>query len=241
MQVVAEPTTLEPFSGKEKPNGRARGLRFSRRFTERGVSPYDQIAWEIRDAAITDEHGETIFAQHAVECPKSWSQMATTIVASKYFHGSFEAGERESSVRQLIGRVVGQLFAWGVKDGYFMDREAAETFRDELTFLLLHQHASFNSPVWFQLRHRGAPAVLGVFHQLGRGHHGLDPDARQDRGDAFQVGFGHRHEPVQHPKLAGAAIGGRYGIGAGLVHEGLRLLRRSDPQRRPRRAAPPRW
>ena len=153
MQVAVEPTTVGPRSENAKirkgKNGRGGGLEFRRRFTERGVSPYDQVEWEKRDAVITDEHGETIFAQHGVEFPKSWSMMATTIVASKYFHGSLDKGERESSVRQLVGRVADQIAAWGVKDGYFADQEAADTFRDELTFLLLNQFAAFNSPVWF--------------------------------------------------------------------------------------------
>ncbi len=130
-------------------NGRARGLAFARRFTRPGVSPFDEVAWERRDAVITDEHGATIFEQRDVEFPKTWSQMATTIVASKYFHGSLEKGERESSVRQLVGRVADQITAWGVKDGYFADEEEAETFRAELTWLLVNQYVAFNSPVWF--------------------------------------------------------------------------------------------
>ena len=155
MHVAVEPTTVAQRSRKdqetrqEQKTRRADGLAFRRRYTEPGVSPYDQVEWEKRDAIITDEHGETIFAQHGVEFPKSWSMMATTIVASKYFHGSQERGERESSVRQLVGRVADQIAAWGVKDGYFADQEAADTFREELTFLLLNQYAAFNSPVWF--------------------------------------------------------------------------------------------
>ena len=148
MQVAVE-TTERSRSGKDQGNGRAAGLEFQRRFTERGASPYDQVEWEKRDAVITDEHGETIFAQSGVEFPKSWSMVATTIVASKYFHGSLDKGERETSVHQLVGRVADQITEWGVKDRYFADAEAAETFRDELTFLLLNQHAAFNSPVWF--------------------------------------------------------------------------------------------
>ena len=155
MHVAVEPTTAHPAPAKDRENpqaqqnGRAGGLAFRRRYTRSGVSPYDEVEWEKRDALITDEHGETIFAQGGVEFPKSWSLMATTIVASKYFHGSLEKGERESSVRQLVGRVADQIAAWGVKDGYFVDAEAAETFRNELTFLLLNQYAAFNSPVWF--------------------------------------------------------------------------------------------
>ena len=163
MQVALEPAIPDPASGTEKPNGHSRGLEFPRRFTEPGVSPYDLVDWETRDAVITDEHGETIFAQHGVEFPKSWSMMATTIVASKYFHGSLEKGERESSVRQLVGRVAGQLTEWGLKDGYFTDRQAARTFHDELSFLLLNQHAAFNSPVWFNCGIEERPQCSACF------------------------------------------------------------------------------
>ena len=84
---------------------RAKALHFDRFFTQKGISPYDAIEWDTRDAVITDEKGDTIFEQKNVEVPKSWSQMATNIVASKYFHGSLDTGERENSARQLVGRV----------------------------------------------------------------------------------------------------------------------------------------
>lgn len=172
MQVAVEPTVRETRTGSDKKkrapqktptNGTSRGLAFERRFTEPGISPYDQVEWEMREAVINDEHGDTIFAQRGVEFPKSWSLMATTIVASKYFHGSLEKGERESSVRQLIGRVVEQLTTWGLKDGYFADQEAADTFRDELTYLLLNQHAAFNSPVWFNCGIEEQPQCSACF------------------------------------------------------------------------------
>lgn len=150
MQTVVD-TPRVPATPREAPgaNGRDPGVSLSRRFTREGVSPFDEVEWELRDAVITDENGDTIFAQTGVEFPKSWSQMATTIVASKYFHGSLEKGERESSVRQLVGRVVDQLTAWGLEDGYFADEATARTFRDELAWLLVNQFAAFNSPVWF--------------------------------------------------------------------------------------------
>jgi len=128
---------------------RSKALRFERAFTKKGVSPYDTIEWEIRDAVITDEKGGIVFEQKNVEVPKNWSQMATNIVASKYFHGPLESDERESSARQLIGRVVDTMTRWGREGGYFASEDDTETFRDELTFLLLNQHASFNSTVWF--------------------------------------------------------------------------------------------
>ncbi len=125
------------------------GLHFDRYFTPSGKSPFDTVEWELRDAVITDEHGDEIFAQRGVEFPKAWSLMATSIVASKYFHGSLEKNERESSVRQLIGRVARQITEWGRKGNYFADDASAQAFEDDLTWLLLHQRAAFNSPVWF--------------------------------------------------------------------------------------------
>jgi ribonucleoside-diphosphate reductase alpha chain len=139
------------------------GLHFERHFTRRGVSPYDAVEWEIRDAVIQDEKGEKIFEQKAVEVPKSWSQMATNIVASKYFHGSLESGERERSARQLVSRVVDTMTRWGVDGKYFASTEDAITFRDELTFLLLNQCASFNSPVWFNCGIEKKPQCSACF------------------------------------------------------------------------------
>ncbi len=125
------------------------GLEFHRYFTREGSSPYDDIEWEIRTASITNEKGEIIFQQDGVEIPKSWSQTATNIVVSKYFHGRLGTPERERSVRQLVERVVRTITEWGVQGGYFASSEDAQIFRDELTFLLLNQYAAFNSPVWF--------------------------------------------------------------------------------------------
>ncbi len=142
------------------------GLTFERHFTRRGVSPYDAIEWDLRDALITDEDGEKIFEQRGVEVPKSWSQMATNIVASKYFHGSLEPSkdsERERSARQLVSRVVDTMTRWGVDGKYFASTEDAITFRDELTFLLLNQYASFNSPVWFNCGIEKKPQCSACF------------------------------------------------------------------------------
>ena len=142
---------------------RAKALHFDRFFTEKGISPYDAIEWDTRDAVITDENGDTIFEQKSVEVPKSWSQMATNIVASKYFHGTLGTRERENSVRQLIGRVVDTMTRWGQEGSYFQTNEDAETFRDDLTFLLLNQHASFNSPVWFNCGIEAKPQCSACF------------------------------------------------------------------------------
>src|SRR5216117_3158954 len=126
-----------------------KGLEFRRYFTREGISPYDTIEWEYRTAAITSESGEIIFEQKNVEVPKSWSMTATNIVDSKYFHGKRGTPERESSVRQLVGRVASTITEWGSEGGYFAGEHIAAIFHDELVHLLLNQMMAFNSPVWF--------------------------------------------------------------------------------------------
>ncbi len=127
------------------------GLTFTRRFTTDGVSPYDQLQWELRTASITDTKGNTIFEQKDVEVPVDWSMTATNIVASKYLHGQLGTPERETGVRQLVGRVAETIRDWGVAGGYFATGEDAAIFHDELAHMLLTQKAAFNSPVWFNL------------------------------------------------------------------------------------------
>ncbi len=147
----------------------ASGLRFRRRYTRPGVDPFDAVDWEHRDAVITDRRGQTIFEQRAVEVPKSWSQTATNVVVSKYFRGGMDAGgrsgvpERETSVRQLIGRVADAIAGWGADDGYFADPEDRETFHRELEHILLHQMACFNSPVWFNVGIEPHPQCSACF------------------------------------------------------------------------------
>ncbi len=126
-----------------------KGLEFRRHFSREGISPYDSVEWEYRTAAITSESGEVIFEQKNVEVPKNWSMTATNIVASKYFHGKKGSPERETSVRQLVGRVATTITGWGRQGGYFASDQDAAIFHDELVHLLLHQMVAFNSPVWF--------------------------------------------------------------------------------------------
>ncbi len=126
-----------------------RGLSFQRRFTRPDVSPYDEVRWERRTALIQNEKGEKIFEQRDIEVPMDWSQTATNIVASKYFHGKLDAGARENSVRQLVARVAETIRDWGLADGYFRGMEDARAFHDDLVHLLITQKAAFNSPVWF--------------------------------------------------------------------------------------------
>ena len=130
---------------------KAQGLTFRRLFTKPGVSPYDELEWELRDAQIADSQGGMIFEQKNVEVPKDWSMTATNIVASKYLHGQIGTDERETGVRQLVARVAETIRDWGMKDGYFRSAEDAATFHDELVHLLIRQHVAFNSPVWFNV------------------------------------------------------------------------------------------
>ncbi|HEU4342388.1 MAG TPA: vitamin B12-dependent ribonucleotide reductase, partial [Candidatus Binatia bacterium] len=95
------------------------GLKLGRHFTRAGVSPFDEIEWELRAASIINEKGRVVFEQTNVEIPKAWSQMATNVVVSKYFRGPLGSPQREHSVRQMIGRVVQTITQWGIKDGYF--------------------------------------------------------------------------------------------------------------------------
>jgi ribonucleoside-diphosphate reductase alpha chain len=126
-------------------------LRFPRFFSRATVSPYDELQWERRTAAITDAGGKTIFEQKDVEVPVDWSMTATNIVASKYLHGQLGTAERETGVRQLVGRVAETIRDWGLNGGYFATPEDAAVFHDELVHLLVTQKAAFNSPVWFNV------------------------------------------------------------------------------------------
>jgi ribonucleoside-diphosphate reductase alpha chain len=139
------------------------GLPWKRYFTRPGVAPFDEVQWETREAAITNEKGEVVFEQHDVEIPTGWSQVATNVVVSKYFRGVIGTPERERSVKQLIGRVVRTIHGWANKQGYFATPEAAEIFRDELTHLLVHQKAAFNSPVWFNAGIEQRPQLSACF------------------------------------------------------------------------------
>ncbi len=127
------------------------GLTIERRFTRPDVHPYDTVEWDTREAIITNEHGEAVFEQKDLEIPKAWSQLATQVVASKYFRGHLGTPERERSAKQMIDRVADTIADWGIKDAYFATDEDAEAFRNELKDILLKQRASFNSPVWFNV------------------------------------------------------------------------------------------
>src|SRR5437660_5901463 len=140
-------------SGRRSTNGshRAKGLKFERYFTPPGSHAHELVEWERRTASIVGEKGKLIFEQKDVEVPRSWSQLAINIVAQKYFRGQQDTPDRETSVRQLVDRVVGALGRWGREGGYFATEQDAANWEEELRYLLVTQHASFNSPVWFNL------------------------------------------------------------------------------------------
>jgi len=150
-EVTEKVKTTKPEIAPQKDAKKAPGLQFRRLFTKPGVSPYDEIEWELRLAQITDAKGNVIFEQKDVEVPKDWSMTATNIVASKYLHGKIGTPERETGVRQLVTRVAETIRDWGLKDGYFRTPEDAATFHDELAHILVRQYAAFNSPVWFNV------------------------------------------------------------------------------------------
>src|SRR6478736_2434800 len=140
----------------------AAGLAVRRLFTIAGRDPFDEIEWETRDAHIPGKNGPA-FEQRGVEFPKFWSQTATNIVAQKYFRGRMSSPEREVSVKQMIGRVVGTIGTWGRDGGYFADEDEAETFEAELKAILVNQLAAFNSPVWFNVGFEEKPQCSACF------------------------------------------------------------------------------
>jgi adenosylcobalamin-dependent ribonucleoside-diphosphate reductase len=148
-------------------------------FTSEGVDPYDEVVWERRDARITNHaDGSVAFEQADVEFPAAWSQNATNIVAQKYFRGHLGAPERESSLRQVVDRVVDTITRWGLEGGYFSDDAEASAFSDELKYILVTQRAAFNSPVWFNIGVPGVRAQASAcqpYHSLVSTPQGLVP------------------------------------------------------------------
>ncbi len=140
----------------------ARSVGVERYFTIPGRDPFDEIEWELRDAFIPGKD-KAVFEQKNVEFPKFWSQTATNIVAQKYFRGRLGSPERESSVKQMIGRVVETVGGWGRAGGYFAGDEEADTFEAELKAILVNQYASFNSPVWFNVGFEEKPQCSACF------------------------------------------------------------------------------
>src|SRR6267154_1435175 len=167
-----------------------KGLEFRRYYTREGLSPYDAVRCSHSTAAITGESGEVIFEQKNVEVPKSWSMTATNIVASKYFHGKKGSPERESSVRQLIGRVATTIKNWGMRGGYFATPQDAQVFHDELAHLLVNQMMAFNSPVWFNCGVEEKPQCSACFINAVEDTMGSILDLAKTEGMLFKWGSG---------------------------------------------------
>ncbi|HEV2969198.1 MAG TPA: vitamin B12-dependent ribonucleotide reductase [Pirellulales bacterium] len=152
---------ISKTSGSRRHSARRRpeGLAVEPVFCPTDIAdPFDTVEWDQRTAAIKDESGGVLFEQTNCEIPKSWSQLATNVVVSKYFYGEINTPQRENSVRQIIHRVSRTIADWGLQDGYFASAEDGENFYRDLTWLCLHQHGAFNSPVWFN---------VGLYHQYG--------------------------------------------------------------------------
>ena len=151
----------------------ADAMKVPAKFCPAGKDPFDTVEWELRSAQIKDESGGILFEQKDCEIPAPWSPLATNVVVSKYFFGEPNTPEREKSVRQVIHRVARTITDWGKADGYFATSEDGENFYRELAWLCLHQHGSFNSPVWFN---------VGLYHQYGvrgcRGNYRFNPQTR---------------------------------------------------------------
>ena len=158
-QTMKSPASRVESRAWQPASGQAAGLAIEASFCPEAVAdPFDTVQWELRTASIKGEGGEVVFEQKGCEVPAGWSQLATNVVVSKYFYGELGTAERETSVRKLIHRVTRTMADWGIADGYFASPEDGQRFYRELTYLCLHQYASFNSPVWFN---------VGLYPQYG--------------------------------------------------------------------------
>src|SRR6186713_2720671 len=155
MESTMEKTS--PQTTLTQPTRAPEALSVRRLFTRPGVHPYEAVEWESRTAAVGS------FRQEDVEFPKSWSQNSTNIVAQKYFRGQLTSPTRERSVKQMINRVSGTIADWGRERGYFATEEDSDAFEAELTYILLHQIAAFNSPVWFNVGFEESPQCSACF------------------------------------------------------------------------------
>lgn len=147
-------------AGKEK---NKKKMKFEFFFSKPDIHPFEEIEWETREAVILNEKKEVVFQQNEVEVPSFWSQLATNVVVSKYFHGQLGTDQRETSVKQLVNRVSQTIANWGKKDGYFASAKDADVFYRELTYLLVNQYAAFNSPVWFNVGIEEKPQCSACF------------------------------------------------------------------------------
>ena len=197
------PASKERKQAKERKAAVRGGLSIPRYFTTPGVDPADEMAWEYRTAGITGEDGKVVFEQKGIEVPKTWSMLATNVVASKYFRGTPGTPERETSVRKLVARVVDTLTRWGQEGGYFTTETDRQTFHAEPHSPPPSPEGGLQLPGLVQRGGGGASAVLGLLHQLGRGLDGEHPRAGQDGRDALQVRQRYREQPLPHPLQQG--------------------------------------
>ncbi len=171
----------------------AKGLKMEALFCPvEAAEPFETVEWDLRSAAIKDESGGVLFEQRNCEIPKDWSQLATNVVVSKYFYGENGTPQRERSVRQLVHRVARTIADWGTADGYFASAEDGERFYRDLAWLCLHQHGSFNSPVWFN---------VGLHHQYG-----VTGDRCNWRWDATSSQAIHTENPYEYPQASACFI-----------------------------------
>ncbi len=176
-------------SSSRKSNAGKR-MRFEHCFSKPDIHPFDEITWEKREAIILNEKKEVVFKQSDVEVPNFWSQLATNVVVSKYFHGEMETEERETSVKELVNRVSSTMADWGKKDKYFASAKDADIFYKELTYLLVNQYAAFNSPVWFNVGIEEKPQCSACFINSVKDRMDSILDLAKIEGMLFKYGSG---------------------------------------------------
>jgi hypothetical protein len=254
--MAAAPLSTSAAQSLPDPKTYTKGLRIERTFSREGQDAFDSVEWGTRDAVIKNHTGEAIFSQTDVEFPKAWSQLASNVVASKYFYGDIEKngvapedGGRERSLRQLIHRVTRTIADWGREQHYFATKADAERFYDELTWLCTNQYGAFNSPVWFN---------VGLHHQYGVRDSGgktifgwdaeknevvpVDPYERPQASACFIISVDDSIDDIWQLMGESARLF-KFGSGVGAHRAGLRrqlqrpgLRRRRLPERQPERA-----
>ncbi len=207
------------LSSDDRPEVIRHGLTIERIYTTPGVHPYDEVTWERRDVVQNNwKTGEVVFEQRGVEFPDFWSVISSTIVTTKYFRGAVGSDTREWSLRQLIDRVVLTYRRAGEEYGYFATPSDADIFEHELTYALLHQVFSFNSPGLVQRRNAGPAAGQRLLHPRRRRLDELDPQLVPRRGNDLQGRLRCRPQPLADPLQQRAALLGRHRLRPGLVH-----------------------
>jgi ribonucleoside-diphosphate reductase alpha chain len=159
-------------------------------FASDGTHPYEEHDWEERDVTIQNETGEAVFHQADAVFPAAWTQMASTVVASKYFRVLRATNEREADLRHLVDRVVDTVTRWGLEDGYLANMDEGKIFSDELKWLVVNQHLSFNSPVWFNVGIEEKPQCSACFINSVEDEMGSILDLAKTEGMLFKYGSG---------------------------------------------------